>query len=138
MKYSSTVKSSGLLSAIKTAIDRGESPEQIANKAGLSASAVYNILNGGERVRLSNVARIASAINCDYKRKGDDVILFPIEESSDLDLTDDEVKFLEVFRLLDDKAKNAALDLLESMCRVVDLGGQAAKMKKESSSASEN
>lgn len=86
MNHSSTVKSSGLVSAIKEAIDRGKSPEQIANNAGLSPSAIYKILNSGERVRLANVARIAKAINYTYERIGDEVILFPVEEKEDDDL----------------------------------------------------
>lgn len=115
--------------------DDGYSPEEIANKAGLNKSAIYKILNGNTTaVRRSTIRQIAEATGRQFVISGDKVTFVIAPKQENDNLTEEEREFLNMFRQLDETSQDAAIGLLESMCRVAELG----RKRRERSPSSEN
>ncbi|HOT98950.1 MAG TPA: helix-turn-helix transcriptional regulator [bacterium] len=114
----------------------GLSVVELAAKTGISRDTLYSIVEGKRGfAQRATMRKIAEATGRSFVISGDSVTFSKILEAKNGDLTEEEQQFLAMFRQLDDTAQDAAIDLLESMCRVAELGRQK---RKERSNSSEN
>ncbi len=120
---------------LKIIDEDGISVEELANSAGLAKATLYNILNDKPAsVQRAVVRKVAEATGRNFVINGDKVTFVIAPKQENDNLTEEEREFLNMFRQLDDASKDAAIGLLESMCRVAELG----RKRRERSPSSEN
>lgn len=111
----------------------GLSVIELSSKTGIAPETIYSILDGSRSTaQRATMRKIAEATGRSFVISGDSVTFVKITEARNGDLTAEEQQFLAMFRQLDDTSQDAAIDLLESMCRVAELG----KKRRERSNSS--
>ncbi|HOX41515.1 MAG TPA: helix-turn-helix transcriptional regulator [bacterium] len=119
--HKATVKVDGFKSALMQMVNRGTSPERIAQMAGLNPSTIYYILNGNtKRTRIENIAKVADAMGYRFERTGDDVILVKEDRKLDADLDKEERKLLALYRELGSEDQDDVLDFVETLCKILE------------------
>jgi len=119
--HKATVKVDGFKSALTQMVDRGTSPERIAQLAGLNPSTIYYILNGNtKRTRIENIAKVADAMGYRFERNGDDVILIKEERKFDEDLDKEERRLLTLYRELGSEDQDDVLNFVETLCKMLE------------------
>jgi len=113
----------------------GISVIELANKTGIAPETLYSILDGTRSTtQRATMRKIAEATGRSFVISGDSVTFVKAPKLENDNFTDEEREFLNMFRQLDDASKDAAIGLLESMCRVAELG----RKRRERSPSSEN
>ncbi len=111
----------------------GLSVVELAAKTGISRDTLYSIMEGKRGfAQRATMRKIAEATGRNFVINGDSVTFVKAPKQENDNLTEEEREFLNMFRQLDETSQDAAIDLLESMCRVAELG----KKRRERSSSS--
>lgn len=99
---------------IKAEVEKGISQTEIANKVGVSNATVYKMLYTNTTLTLATLKKIANAY-------GKPISFFITEEetawerSPTVQITPKEKRLLELFRSLNERRQDRALDTLEDM-----------------------
>lgn len=113
----------------------GLSVVELAAKTGISRDTLYSIVEGKRGfAQRATMRKIAEATGRSFVISGDSVTFVKAPKLENDNFTEEEREFLNMFRQLDDASKDAAIGLLESMCRVAELG----RKRRERSPSSEN
>jgi len=113
--------------------DDGLSVIELSDKTGIAPETIYSILDGSRSTtQRATMRKIAEATGRTFVISGDSVTFVKAPKPENDNLTEEEREFLNMFRQLDDASQDAAIDLLESMCRVSELG----RKRRERSSSS--
>jgi len=101
----------------------GISVTELASMTGVAAETLYSILDGSRKTtQRGTMRKIAEATGRKFVIDGETVTFVKASKPENHDLTDEEKQFLAMFRQLDDAEQDAAIDLMESFCRVAELG----------------